>query len=61
MKKVILNSIEVGDKTFDLDHAQRILDLGKKNPPVKWKLADPGYILEKGIITEKQKEVPAKI
>lgn len=51
MENVILEGKGIGDKTFDIEHAQRILDI--KTPPKAWKLKDPAYELVAGKITKK--------
>ena len=50
MEQVKLTGKGVGEKTFDLDHAQRIFDLQKKNPPATWSLSDPNYTVVKNKI-----------
>lgn len=59
MKTVILKGVGVADtglglglQSFELSHAQRILDLQRQNPPTSWKLEDPLYTLVNGIISE---------
>ncbi len=47
-EKVILTAKEVGDTSFALDHAERILNL--PTPPQVWSLNDPKYIFTNGKI-----------
>lgn len=54
MEKVILiNHLDKNpeNQEFDLDHAQRMLDHGRLNPPNPWKLNDEKYQLVNGKIT----------
>ena len=56
MQEVILNGFGVGDIKYEINHAQRILNLQKNNPPSVWKLNDPLFKLDKGQIVLIQKE-----
>jgi len=45
----IVNSSVV--KEFTLEHAQRVYDVQKLNPPASWKLADENFKIKQGQIT----------
>lgn len=57
-EKVTLSYLAPGEasatkRSFDLDHAQRILDIGLKTPPCDWKLSDDKYEVINGKITKR--------
>jgi len=51
MRVTLINNLKITE-SFELDHAQRILDLQTKTPPRVWKLQDDNYTLVNGVITQ---------
>ncbi len=44
MDTVIMKGLgQTSETEFNIDHAQRILDFEKLNPPATWKMIDPDY------------------
>lgn len=58
MEQVLLTvKSEKREQKFNLDHAQRILDLEKANPPRTWSLSpdEKNYTIVNGVITPTSK------
>lgn len=53
--KVKLKSDELGEQSFDIEHAQRILNFQVKKKIGSWVLSDDKFELKDGIITLRNK------
>ena len=53
--KVKLKSDDLGEQSFDIEHAQRVLNLQVKKKIGSWVLSDDKFELKDGIITLRNK------